>query len=282
MFLRPYIHTACTVMRIFVVVFALGGITAAVAQVGLGLNPMRLEIRQAAGGVQTGVLMLSNELDQPVRVRMELLDFHLDQSGLPQFARSLSTESDYSCRQWLTVNPMEAEMEAKTRLPVRYTFRIPSGAAPRSYYCAVGFTTMPTAEAAGFTGLRSAVRLVTIFYVVLGEPSLTGGLESIELERVPGPTPDSIGRRASISVKNGGVYHFRPEGTVSALDENGTVVEEHPLPSLPVLPNRSQRFLVPFGKLSAAGKYKLRARVDIGTQEFQEAVIDVSAEAPAQ
>ncbi len=80
------------------------------AQIGLGLSPMRLEFGVSPGAVHSGSLTLSNESGAPIRVRAELLDFYIDDQETPQFAPSYPSERESSCRTWLTVNPMEAEV----------------------------------------------------------------------------------------------------------------------------------------------------------------------------
>ena len=48
------------------------------AQVGLGLSPMRLEMKVTPGLQQSGVLILSSDSGDKVRVRAEALDFWID------------------------------------------------------------------------------------------------------------------------------------------------------------------------------------------------------------
>ena len=57
----------------------------ACAQVGLGLAPMREELKLAPGSSHPGVLTLANDASQKVRVVTEILDFYLDSTATPQF-----------------------------------------------------------------------------------------------------------------------------------------------------------------------------------------------------
>jgi hypothetical protein len=68
------------------------------------------------------------------------------------------------------------------------------------------------------------------------------------------------------------------------LDVEGKTIESADFQSLPVLRERSQRFVFPIKQHLDPGKYKLRARVDIGTGELQEGTADVTVDgaAPAQ
>jgi hypothetical protein len=247
------------------------------AQMGLGLAPMREELRLAPGTTHSGLLTLANTAEDKVRVVGEALDFYLDSTGTPQFGPEYKQEAEFSCRQWLVANPMEAELNGKAQLPVRYTVRVPDTATARSYHCAIGFTTQPTAEQGKAIGLRTAVQIVAAIYVVVGQPAVQGTVKDLKLEYVPDPVHPIW--RAVVTIANAGLMYFRPQGDLELLDEKETVVETAHFAPLPVLPKRDQNFLFPL-KLSAEGTYSLRARIDLGGDEIQEATARVVASKP--
>lgn len=236
------------------------------AQVGLGLSPMRLEVGLRPGQAYSGALELTNELGGRMRARGELLDFRLDETMTPQFGRTMESESEWSCRSWLTVNPMETEIETGQRLLVRFTIRVPADAPERSYHCAVGFTAMPRAGEAAAMGVRNTVRVVGAFYVRVGESRGQGMVRSLQMEGEGGA------RRAVLRVQNDSDYYFRPEGQVEVLDGKGGVLETLTVPAFPVLPKREQRFLLPLAP-GTAQPAALRVRVDLGLGEIQEATV---------
>ncbi len=238
------------------------------SQVGLGLSPMRLDLQFGKNRQHTGSLHLSNTSNEKVRVRSELLDFFIDVDETPQFDRVIAKEADSSCRPWLSLNPMEVELEPQSSTWVRYTFRLPEGIAEGGYHCAAGFTTVPTLRPTGEIGLQTAVRMVAVFYVVAGAPKIEGGFQEIKLEPAPGQTPPAW--RAVVVLKNPARMHFRPVGDLAVLDPDGKVLESLPFRSVPVLPQREQRFLFPLKTLRADVPCRLRVRVDIGTQEILE------------
>jgi hypothetical protein len=243
------------------------------AQVGLGLSPMRIELPLSPGAVQSGALDLTNEADAATRVRAELLDFFIDDTTTPQFLRNLPREAANSCRGWLTVNPMEFEARQGQHSIIRYTMRVPADAGPRSYQCAAGFTALPRAADLKQTGLRTTVRVVAVFYVVVGNSVATGQISGLTFEAVPGaPTPSW---RVVLSLRNDSDYYFRPSGEVSLLGGDGHTLESIKLPSFPVLPRREQRFVLAVGKASPVEVKSLKAQVDIGNHEIQEATIRV-------
>jgi hypothetical protein len=243
---------------------------------------MRVELRMQSGQQYSGSLKLSSESGAKARIRAEVDDFYIDDKATPQFERDLPKEAAYSCKKWLSLNPMEIELEKGGFLVVRYTFRLPAEVPEGSYNCAAGFTTMPPAEqAAAGIGMQMAVRIVSAFYVVVGSPPVHGMLKRIALEPVP-PAKESKegGWQAVVVLENSGLMYFRPTGKLEVLDTEGKAVETADFASLPVLRERDQRFLFPLKTKLEAGHYKLRARVDIGTAEIQEGSADVVVEAP--
>ena len=246
-------------------------------QVGLGLSPMRLEMGTSPGQEHSGTLRLSSDSANKVRVRAEPLDFFIDQNQTPQFESRLSSEAEFSCRDWLSINPVETEIAAGQQMNVRYTVRVPAAAAsPRGYHCAIGFRTLPTDDQIALNGIKTAVQVVSALYVVTGNPGIEGEFKEM---RLVSSTED--GRRrwvGEIVLQNYSLTHFRPVGELSVLDGDGTVLESQPITPLPALPKREQRYLVPFHRDLAAGTYTLRARVDFGTNVIEEGTAVVRAD----
>jgi hypothetical protein len=254
-----------------------GAPTVADAQLGLGLAPMRIELRLAPGQEYSGALKLSSGSGERVRVRAEALDLAIDSTGTPQFEPTLPDEAGVSCGRWIELNPVETELDAYGSLTVRYTLRVPADVTPGSYACAAGVTTLPSIAADGSAiGMRMAVRIVSAFYIQIGSPAVKGQLKSIQVEPLPrGDAGDRTGWQAVVVVENQGLMYFRPTGTVDVLDETGSAVETIDFTPLPVLRQRDQRFVFPVKTELSGGHYKVRVRLDIGADEIQQGVADV-------
>jgi hypothetical protein len=264
-------------LRILAALPLLAAAPQARAQVGLGMSPMRVEVQAAPGALPSGALSLTNDAGEAVRVRAELLDFHIDASGTPQFARDHPPEAPSSCRQWLSVNPMETELGPKGKLAARYTVRVPKDAPAREFHCAIGYTTLPTADKTAGMGIRSAVRMVAAFYVTTGASKSEPEITDLRIEKVP--SAQAPAWQAVAVFRNKGLAHFRPTGQLRLLDPAGAVVETLTLPSLPVLPEREQRIPLPLKSDLSSGRYTLQARVDLGTGDIQEATLQYNADA---
>jgi len=99
--------------RIFFLLVTLLAALPARAELGLALAPMRVEIQIPAGGQYTDSLRLTNDSEGPSRIRAELLDWYLDDTMTPQFADRYVQEKNFSCRDWLQVNPREVDLVAE-------------------------------------------------------------------------------------------------------------------------------------------------------------------------
>jgi hypothetical protein len=264
------------------------------AQVGLALVPMREELKIEPGGQLSGALKLSSESGAKTRIRTEADDFFVDKTDTPQFERNIPHEAAYSCKNWLTLNPMEIELDQGGFLLVRYTVRVPADATEGSYACAATFSTLRPASEATETGMgmRMAVRIVSAFYIQVGNPAVAGSLKEIKLEEIPPAAPaDATAARdpdegkgkwqAVVELENDGKIHFRPKGTLEVLDAGGKTVEKQDFPSIVVLRERTQPIIFRLKTNLQPGHYQLQVNVDIGTGEIQRGTAEVAVEAPS-
>jgi len=235
---------------------------------------MRIEFPATPGKPFSGALTLSNSASEKVRVRVELLDFYLDASMTPQFVPNAPTEGALSCRNWLSVNPMEVELQPQSQMSARFTVRVPADARESSFHCAVGFVSLPAAtESTASTGMLTAVRMVATLYPIVGRPAVKGEIRDLKLEQLQGEGVASS--RAVVVMDNQGQMLYRPAGEVSVVDGEGKVVESMSLASFPTLPQRQQRYLLPIKTDLRPGVYTLKARIEIG-DEVQEASATVT------
>jgi len=258
-------------------IFAIAAFTVAIpaarAQYGLALSPMRVELNLAPGAQRNGSLAIANEAKAPARFRTEILDVSIDKEAVPQFEKEIPSETDYSCRKWLTVNPMESDLSGSTQMMIRYTFRVPADARPRTYHCALGFTGLSEPkDNQSPIGITALIRLTSTFYITVGNPAPAGEVSGISIEKFS--APETSGYRAVISVENAGMTNLRGAGKVDIVSETGEVVQSGDFPPVVILPNRKQRLPVVLGKKVASGSYILRARVNLGNGEIQEAELN--------
>ncbi len=241
------------------------------AQFGLALSPMRTELNLSAGAQRNGSLSLANEDQDTGRYRVEILDLSIDKEAVPQFEKEIPGEKEFSCKDWVTVNPMEGEVPGRGQTIVRYTFRVPPNSPTRTYHCALGFTSLADPKKQdSMMGIVSLLRLASTFYITVGNPAPTGEVKKIAIEKLN--APDTSGYRAVISVENAGLTNLRGAGKIEVANDTGEVVQSSEFPTVVILPSRTQRLPLVLGKKLTDGNYTMRTRVNLGNGEIQEAV----------
>ncbi len=241
------------------------------AQMGLALQPMRLELKVQPGSQHTDTLRLSNDSTERARVRAQILDFYIDDTMTPQFEESVEREAKFSCREWLQVTPRETDLDAKSTIRERYTFNVPRDAKDGEYHCAAGFATLPPiSKPEAPTGIRMAVMMVTSFYIVIGNPSSRPELKDLSLKT----RPDGVLQMVAL-LENRGRKTFRVKGFVEIRTPDGKKVEGAEYTGIPVLPERQQQFLFPLKTAFAPGTYTLYTQADVGLPEILEGTVSV-------
>ena len=244
------------------------------AELGLALAPMRVEIQIAPGGQYTDSLRLTNDSTGPSRIRAELLDWYLDDTMTPQFADRYDKEKDFSCRDWLQVNPREIDLVENGTFRVRYTLRVPADTPPGEYHCGAGFITLPPINPSSAPmGMHIAVRAVSAIYVVVGTPARQPVFKDLALRSL-----DGGGWEAVALFENQGLRHFRIQGFIEVQDTAGNVVERVEYPQVPVLGMRAQILPLRLKTALAPGSYMLRSLADVGLPETLEATTRVVVE----
>jgi hypothetical protein len=255
------------------------------AQYGLALSPMRTELNLAPGSQRNGSLAIANDSREPGRFRTEILDLSIDKEAVPQFEKEIPSEAGFSCKDWVTANPMEGEIAGAGQTMVRYTFRVPANVPERTFHCALGFTELPDPKKQQSpVGIVALLRLASTFYITVGHPKAAGEVKRIAIEKINAPdsAPETAGYRAVISVENSGLTNLRGAGKVEILAEDGKTVQASEFPSVVILPSRTQRIPVVLNKKLTDGNYTLRTRVNLGNGEIQEAALQFKLPAPPE
>jgi len=264
--------------RIFFLLVTLLAALPARAELGLALAPMRVEIQIPAGGQYTDSLRLTNDSEGPSRIRAELLDWYLDDTMTPQFADRYVQEKNFSCRDWLQVNPREVDLVAGGAVRIRYTLRVPAETPAGEYHCGAGFVTLPPLEPGSEPmGMYIAVRAVAAIYVVVGSAASQPVFKDLALR--------SAGEGAWEAValfENQGQKHYRIQGFIEVADASGNVLEKVDYPQVPVLGKRMQSLPLRFKTALKPGTYVLHSLADVGLPETLEASARVVVEDPSR
>jgi hypothetical protein len=247
------------------------------AELGIAMSPMRIEIKVVPGDQYTDALRVTNDGDDPIRARGELLDFSIDEGMTPQFEESIEQEAKFSCRDWLQLNPREFELNGTETIRARYTIRVPAGTPEGEYHCGAGYVSLPTINRnPSQMGVQIAVRAVAAFYVYVGEPKTGPKFDGVSIKATP------EGRLvAEAMVENQGQKTFRVNGFMEIKDAAGKLIERLDYPTIPVLPERVQPFPLELKSTLPPGNYTLRSQTDLGLPEVLVANLNFMVEKPA-
>ena len=247
------------------------------AELGIALSPMRIELKITPGDQYTDALRITNDAEDVIRARGELLDFSIDETMTPQFEPIIEQESKFSCRDWLQVNPMEFELKAEETIRARYTIRVPAGTPEGEYHCGAGFVSLPPIiKNPTAMGMQIAVRAVAAIYVYVGEPKSAPKFNGISIKTAPEGT-----LIAEAAMENQGLRHFRVAGFMEVKDAAGKIVERMDYPTIPVLPKRVQAFPIQLKTSLPPGTYSLRSQTDVGLPEILVGNLSFVVEKPA-
>lgn len=231
------------------------------AQIFFGITPIRVELKAKPGSQITDLFYVRNNSSEPVRIRVYVENWQLREDGTPLFIGQQPT--NYSCRDWIKVNPPDFRLKPGEIRTVRFTVSVPAEAEPAGYHAAVSFenvaeTASETKQSrVGFIG-----KIAAAVYVVVGKVEPQGSIEDIIWE-TKGET-----QMIKLKISNQGKTHFRLKGEVILRTLDGKKVTTLLIPDEPVLPE-SERFVsIELKEKLETGNYKAEVKLDIGREEL--------------
>lgn len=237
----------------------------------LAYQPMRVELHLTPSQVQTGAIQLKNQGAQAVHLRVRMLDFYVSADNTPQFA--LQNDDTYSCRKWTTLNPTEVDVAAGAVVPFRYTMQVPATFAvpARTFRCAIVFESMPTLEDRLQKRASNQVRLVTVLYASIGNPTAVPEVGDPQVEK------SEKSWNVEVPFANAGETHYRLNGDVVIKDAEGKIVETIEMDSSPIHPQAAVKVAFPIQPLRE-GEYAMEIHLKVGSKILvKEAVVEVAS-----
>jgi hypothetical protein len=244
----------------------------------LGVTPLTVEADAKAGDGYTSTLRV--ELSEPKdpahpsekaslpsagakeHVKMFVADWDMTPEGTLVYAKPGSIPG--SCAKWITLNPMEFDIEAGQRVNVRYTVEFPKDV-PNGTYRAVLFTRTQPSPLQGQAGVSVASAIGTILYLTVGPHERKAKVSRFTA------TPTGM----DVTFQNLGSDHLRVNGTLKIESEDGNPLGEFPFPMAVVLPGsdgapRSRLVHMEFPKEVPLlpGRYVLTAMFDFHGEEL--------------
>src|SRR5579883_654678 len=243
----------------------------ALANVNLAYQPMRVDLHLTPSQIQTGAIQLKNEGATPMHLRARVLDFYVSANNTPQFA--IQDDDVYSCRKWTMLNPTEVDIAPDAVTTFRYTMQVPAvlPSMSRTYRCAVAFESMPTLEERLQKRASNQVRLVTVLYATIGNPTASPEIGDPQIQK------SGKGWQLQMPFANSGETHYRLTGQVLIKDSAGATLQTLDMDSSPIHPQPSVRVEFPIEPLPN-GEYTMQLQLKFGSKILlKDAVVSVEA-----
>lgn len=231
------------------------------AQIFFGITPIRVELKAKPGSQITDIFHVRNNSSQPVRIKVYVENWQMQENGTPLFIGQQPT--NYSCRDWIKVNPPDFRLKPGEIRTVRFTVSVPQEAEPAGYHAAVSFENVletPPETKQSRVGLIG--KIAAAVYVVVGNVEPQGSIEDIIFET------KGESQFIKLKISNQGKTHFRLKGEIVLRTADGKKVATLLIPDEPVLPE-SERFVpIELKEKLTSGIYKIETKLDIGREEL--------------
>lgn len=233
------------------------------------IDPIRLELELDAGGTHSDYLNLTNHGSEAVEISLSTGEYRYMFSNNTIYPQPPKSRTLPSCRAWINFKPNKIKLQKDQKQQVQYTINVPAASADE-YLAAIVIDEAQKAPdfQPGETGrvrIKITPRISIPVYVAIKKLLK----RSCEISALSGAmSEDKKSVEFSVTLKNTGTVHIRPQTALLVLDKAGAVANKIPLgKSLPIFAGFGE-------KLSASwtprfsGKYTLVATVDIGTGEL--------------
>jgi hypothetical protein len=246
-----------------ILLFALASLAASTAraqEVSISAAPIRVEHLTKQGEKGTDVINLTNSGTTPVRLRVSIEEWTVDEKGAPIFSKPAGAE--YSCAAWIRVNPLDFRIEPGQTREIRYSLAVPSDVRDGGYHAAIVFRTVVDVKPGEpIKNVMIQGRLAVIVYERVGAPAVEGRIERLRTKN------RADGVDFILEISNSGAVHFRTKGKITVKDPTGRTVVELDVPDAPVIQGVRRLLEVPYTGPLAKGSYTVRAVLDIGMKD---------------
>jgi fimbrial chaperone protein len=202
----------------------------AFAQFAAFVLPARFELKAKPGQKISEVMEIGNDGAAPQEYRLRTADWTLRPDGAVDFIAD--TLSAGSCRPWVAIERHTLKLGAQSKRRFRFEVQVPADAKPVLCRFAIlieASDSQNSVTPGGSISMPIQGRIGIIVYVRVGDIVPELKLERLELLQVNGrPTPVAW-------IRNTGLAHGRPEGTIAGTDAKGKSMDftVSPLPILP-------------------------------------------------
>jgi len=245
-------------------------------EIKLFVSPEMFELKVERGQISEDKMIIFNKSQIPVPIEVMVTNFGAqEESGTITFfdepAKRVGEEDDvsYNPRKWIKIENPNFILDPYEREEIRFKIEIPENAEPGGHFAVVLFEpklpsfyfeekTVRAIPKIGVLflfsvkveGLERAEIPLTIIEFAIPEKFHLQKLEDFFVKTVRAAEGLIIVERSHLpfvlSIKNNDIYHIKPEGKLSILNNNGKIVGETEIKETTILPGRIRRFPVEF------------------------------------
>ncbi len=245
------------IMKAFIIIFIIGCnlLIYETALAGIGVKPTIIEIVVSPNSVTKGVYTVVNSDNEPIHVKVEPEDWLKRKTGV----------SGVPIEDWLTITPMEFDIEPQTLKEVEYAITPPSGCEGELVAMVFFATSSPMKGAFGITSRFG----VSIYAAIENSIELGCSINNIKIKRNIRKKEDGgiidKGMIFIIDVENKGNVHLRPTGNIEVTGEDGSKYDIKIERGFPVYPGTHLSYAVRWDKKDLSpGRYEARIKLDYG------------------
>ena len=229
------------------VIFMTGWVflAAGLAYAGVGVSPTITEIIVPLDKVTRGIYTVVNSANEPLCVKVEPEDWLKQRTGVG----SLPVED------WLTVTPMEFDIEPQGVTEVEYAIAPPASYKGELIAMVFFAAAVPTEGAFDITSRFG----VSIYAAVEGTITLACNIDNIKVKN------SGKGIIFTMDLENQGNVHLRPTGYIDVAGEDGTRDRVTIERGFPVYPGSKLNYAIRWKKKDVPpGRYEANLKVDYG------------------
>lgn len=231
------------------------------------VSPPRFEFTLSAGSSTTEAIQVANSGEDPLELRMYLMDWEMKKSGDMSYVKPGSTKK--SCSSWVRVNPQVISLAPRESQIIRFTITAPQGTAG-SYWTMLFIEPKQPILPKSRMGVAVSGRVGVIIYATIpGTEVRTGKIVDMKVEK------DKENKyKLALTFENTGMIHYRPKGSWEIKDAAGKRVNKKEIEEFLVLPQFQRTQEIPLGPaegpeaLAPPGKYTLSVVLDFGAPDL--------------
>lgn len=231
---------------------------------GLAVSPPTFELSGNPGQVTTNAVRLENLRDAPVRVVIDKRNFSaVGEEGAVDLSM---VENTYSLASWITVDPGEVVIPAKSTRTFNFSIRLPLNAEPGGHFGSIIFRTVPdnTLSGSGATVAQEigALVLLKVAGATTEDAMITSFLPTQQLFE-KGPITFIT------KVENLGNVHIKPYGNIIITGMTGKKIVAVDVESKNVLPGSIRKLEGTWDTTWRIGRYNATLNLIYGENNTQ-------------